>query len=219
MEHIDRPEPRAALSVLPDRREPLEARLRQAEAFLRGALEKLGAAGDYAGNDAADAGSVLDPSSDVLVAEWCDEASGCDGPPPADGAPSILIVDLHEASRAALGELFRASGYPVLEAGSSRDLPPDDATPPLLIVFDPGPHLEAGLRTVARMRIEDTSPVPVVLLSATFTPEQRDRALAIGCSELLEKPCMPAELLAVVAGLVGPPRVQPETPSAVARAW
>ena len=205
MEQIEQIQPRATPSMIPGRRERLEARLRQAEVFLRDSLQKLGSPEGCGGEDTANGVGVLDPSANALAASP-ERATGWDARAPVSGLPSILIVDLYEASRVALGALLRTSGYPVVEAGSSRDLPSSGEFAPLLIVFDPGPHLDAALRTVARMRIEQTAPpVPVVLLSAAMTAEQRDRALAIGCSEVLPKPCVEAELLAAVGRLVGPP--------------
>jgi CheY-like chemotaxis protein len=219
VEHRERPDLPALLSALLDQHERVAAHLRRVEALLCNALEKLDSSGINAGDDAASDGSERNPSPEAPVV-----VSGS-GPPAwdvsrrADGAPSILVVDLYESSRVALGELIRSSGYPVLEARSSFDLPTDGTSAPLLIVFDPGPHLDAGLRTIARMRIQEEAPVPVVLLTATPTPEQRDRALAIGCSEVLGKPCVPAELLSVVRRLVGPPpsRIRPEIPSLAAQ--
>lgn len=209
MEHTESRNQQATISGLPGRRERLAAQIRRAEAFLRDALETLDAPGDHAAGDASAPG--------VTIAGSCDRARAT--LPPADDASPILVVDLHKPSRTALGELLRASGYTVLEAGSSRDLPPEGAVAPALVVFDPGPHLEAGIRTIAMMRIEETAPVPVVLLTPSFTPELRDRAIAIGCTEVLGKPCVPAELLAVVARLAGMPPFSalPEIPRLVAR--
>lgn len=209
MEQIEQIQQRTAPSMIPGRREQLEARLRQSEVFLRDSLQKLGSLEDHAGEDTASGGGVLDPSTTALATSL------------EPAVPSILIVDLDEASRSALGKLLRTSGYPVVEAGSSRDLPSGGEFTPVLIVFDPGPHLDAALRTVARMRIEQTTPaVPVVLLSAAMTAEQRDRALAIGCSEVLLKPCVAADLLAAVGRLVGPPprAARPESLSPLAHA-
>jgi CheY-like chemotaxis protein len=207
----------AAFSRLRGRREQLEAQLRRAEAFLHAAAEKLGPLEGPAGRDGAGDDGVLDASPNVRGAAWRDPGPRQDARGRMGWVPSVVVVDLDPASRVALGEILRASGYPVVEAGSSSDLPPDGACEPLLIVFDPGPHLDAGLRTVARMRIEHASAVPVVLLSATITPDQRGHALSIGCSEVLVTPCVPAELLAVVGRLAGPaPLRAVEAPPAVA---
>ncbi len=178
--------PDAALRLARDRRERFNVQLRRSEDFLRASLREL---------DSLESGEGVT----ALVATY--ERSSA---PQAAGASPILVIDLQESSRAALGELLRASGYPVLEAGSSSDFPADVEITPRLIVFDPGPYLDAALRTVARMRIQQTTPVPVVLISAEISPELRSRALAIGCAEVLPRPCPPAQLLTAIAQLVGP---------------
>ena len=182
------------LPLTRDRRERFDVQLRRAEDFLRASLRELDSLESGEGGVA-----VLDLPPETWVATY-ERSSGREEPARA-GAP-ILVVDLQESSRVALGSLLRSSGYPVLEAGSSSDFPAGAEVTPRLIVFDPGPHLDAALRTVARMRIQQAAPVPVVLISDEISPEMRSRALAIGCAEVLPKPCPPAQLLAAIEGLV-----------------
>jgi CheY-like chemotaxis protein len=192
--------PEAVLPLTHERRERFELRLRKAEDFLRQSLQELDSqeAGD--GEDGRARAAVADLPADSWVASY--ERSG-DRENPSAG-PLVLVVDLDDGSRSALCELLRTSGYPVLGAGSSADFPAGVEITPRLIVFDPGPYLDAAFRTVARMRIQQAAPVPVVLLSASVTAETREQALAIGCSEALPKPCSPAELLSVVGRLLEP---------------
>jgi CheY-like chemotaxis protein len=197
MEDVSRDiRPEVTVPLSRDRRERFDVQLRRAEDFLRSSLRELDSS--EAGEDGV---AVLGPAADGWIATY-ERASARASR--ADGVPPILVVDLQESSRAALGSLLRTSGYPVLEAGSSSDFPADAEVTPRLIVFDPGPHLDAALRTVARMRIQQATPVPVVLISAEISPELRSRALAIGCAEVLPGPCPPARLLTVIAQLVGP---------------
>ena len=191
--------PEAALPLSGDRRERFDVQVRRAEDFLHRALRELEA--EALGGAAGVA--VLDVPRDHWVATY-ERAPGREAQAPAGGPSPILVVDLQESSRAALGSLLRKSGYPVLEAGSSSDFPADTEITPRLIVFDPGPHLDAALRTVARMRIQQAAPVPVVLISAALTPGMRSRALAIGCAEALPKPCPPVQLLGAIGSLIGP---------------
>jgi CheY-like chemotaxis protein len=185
---------------LPERRERFELRLRKAEDFLRQSLQELDSEEAGGGEDGKAIAAVVDLPADTWVASY-ERLEEREGP---SAGPLILVVDLDDGSRSALCELLRTSGYPVLGAGSSADFPVDVEITPQLIVFDPGPHLDAALRTVARMRIQQATPVPVVLLSASVTAETREQALAIGCSEALPKPCSPAELLSVVGRLLEP---------------
>jgi len=48
----------------------------------------------------------------------------------------------------------------------------------------------------------DTLHIPVILLSGTFEPLDRDRALAVGCSEILTKPFEARKLIDTVDRLV-----------------
>ncbi len=187
--------PDVTLPLSRDRRARFDVQLRRAEEFLRLSLRELDSL--ESGGGAA----VLDLPADGWIAT-CQRSSGRAAA--ADGVPPILVVDLQESSRVALGNLLRMSGYPVLEVGSSSDFPADAEITPQLIVFDPGPHLDAALRTVARMRIQQVTPVPVVLISEAISPEMRSRALAIGCAEVLPKPCPPVQLLTAIEGLLRP---------------
>ncbi|HEX8212341.1 MAG TPA: response regulator [Longimicrobium sp.] len=197
-----------ALPLSHDRRERFDLRLQQAEDFLRQSLQELDSLEAGAGEGGTARAVVVDLPTDTWVATF--ERSSEREERAAAGVSPILVVDLQERSRAALGELLRTSGYPVLEAGSSSDFPADAELTPRLIVFDPGPYMDAALRTVARMRIQQAEPVPVVLLTAAVTPETRSQALAIGCAEVLPKPCAPAELLSVIGRLLGPAPVHAE---------
>lgn len=59
----------------------------------------------------------------------------------------------------------------------------------------------------------DTLHLPVILLTGTFEPFDRDRALAAGCSEIITKPFEARKLVDAVERLVSPPAVEatPET--------
>jgi CheY-like chemotaxis protein len=192
-----------ALPLSNERRARFDLRLQRAEDFLRRSLHELDSREARADGGGTARAAVLGVQPDTWVAT-CERSPEREGPAAAGGVSPILVVDLQESSRAALGELLRTSGYPVLEAGSSSDFPAGVEIAPRLIVFDPGPYLDAALRTVARMQIQQAVPVPVVLLSAIITQQVRSRALAIGCAEVLPKACAPAELLSVIGRLVGP---------------
>jgi len=205
MANVEHPNPPAAPSLIPDRRERLATQLRRAEAFLHRELQRLDGLEGRGGETPRDGSGVPNTTAHIHAGAHV-ELPACDAPRVGGGVPSILIVDLYDTSRAALGELIRTCGYAVLEAGCSGDLSSAGEITPLLIVFDPGPHLDAAIRTVARIQIERTAPpVPIILLSATITSDQRERALAIGISHVLMKPCPPAELISGIVALVGPP--------------
>ncbi|HEX8671294.1 MAG TPA: hypothetical protein VF710_05370 [Longimicrobium sp.] len=195
--------PEAVLPLPHERRARFELRLREAEDFLRQSLQELDSQDAGGGEDGKARAAVLDLPADTWVAS-CERLREPEGTWAAGMESPILVVDLDDGSRSALCELLRTSGYPVLGAGSSADFPVGVEITPRLIVFDPGPYLDAAFRTVARMRIQQAAPVPVVLLSASVTAETRVQALAIGCSEALPKPCSPAELLSVVGRLLEP---------------
>jgi two-component system KDP operon response regulator KdpE len=109
--------------------------------------------------------------------------------------PRILLVDDEAAIQRALGPLLRARGYDVDIAGTggeALDLLANRA--PALVVLDLGlPDLEG---TEVCRRIRNTSPVPIIVLSARESETDKVHALDLGADDYVTKPFGPEELLA-----------------------
>ncbi len=121
------------------------------------------------------------------------------------GPRRVLLVEDHEPIREAYSLLLEDSGFSVSAAGRGDDaLRLAAAHPPRLILLDLGLPDMAGLDLVRALRAAPgTAGVPVVALTGRALDEDRDAALAAGCTAYLVKPVETRVLLRTVADLVG----------------
>jgi two-component system KDP operon response regulator KdpE len=107
----------------------------------------------------------------------------------------ILLVDDEVSIQRALAPLLRSRGYDVDLAGSGAEALKIAAThPPDLIVLDLGlPDLEG---TEVCRRVRESSPVPIIILSARGQEADKVAALDLGADDYVTKPFGPEELLA-----------------------
>jgi two-component system KDP operon response regulator KdpE len=109
--------------------------------------------------------------------------------------PRILLVDDEVSIQRAVGPLLRSRGYAVEIASTGaqaleqfRDRPAD------LVVLDLGlPDVEG---TEVCRRIRNTSAVPIIVLSARGSEDDKVNALDMGADDYVTKPFGPEELLA-----------------------
>ena len=117
----------------------------------------------------------------------------------------ILLVEDEEALRMTLGDRLRSEGYTV-DYAVDGDEGFDKATrlPFDLIILDVViPHID-GLELLGRLRKEGSA-VPVLILSAKDSLQDRVRGLNCGADDYLVKPFGFAELLARVRALLRRP--------------
>jgi two-component system KDP operon response regulator KdpE len=107
----------------------------------------------------------------------------------------ILLVDDEVSIQRAVAPLLRSRGYEVEVAGTGADaLKIVSARPPDLVVLDLGlPDLEG---TEVCRRIREGSAVPIIVLSARGTENDKVSVLDIGADDYITKPFGPEELLA-----------------------
>jgi CheY-like chemotaxis protein len=130
-------------------------------------------------------------------------------------SPRVLLVDDGIDEREMYAEWFRRHGYCTLQAGNAADgyrlaseMSPDVVITDVRLVGG-----SDGLDLTRRLKeSSDTAALPVVVLSASAFPQDRDAARSAGCDLFLAKPCLPDELaravsavLPTVAGLAGSP--------------
>jgi CheY-like chemotaxis protein len=122
----------------------------------------------------------------------------------------ILVVDDEADARTLARRVLEERGAQVItvcsaaEAMASVD---DNSGLPSIIVSDIGMPEQDGYDLIKQMRAlpGDAGRVPAVALTALARAEDRKRALSAGYQKHVSKPVDPAELIAVIASLVGRP--------------
>jgi CheY-like chemotaxis protein len=130
-------------------------------------------------------------------------ASNPETPPYGRAArPVILLVEDHEDSRQMYAEFLSAS-FDVLSTGDgTAALEMMRSTRPDLIITDLSLPGIDGFELVARVRKDPMlAAIPIVCLSGYGGHAHEQRARAVGCNRVLQKPCMPDELAGIAAEL------------------
>jgi CheY-like chemotaxis protein len=117
---------------------------------------------------------------------------------------TILLCDDDEGLRELMRVTLQPSGYQFVEAvdgeGALRELASSVPDLVLLDVMLPG---YSGIEVLEAMRTDETlRDIPVIVVSAWQTPEDREAALAAGADAFLPKPFEPDELTASVEQLL-----------------
>lgn len=124
------------------------------------------------------------------------------------GSGLVLVVDDDVMALELAIEVLGSAGYPVSgvrSVGEAVDVV--RRSRPDLIVLDLNLDDEDGLEVVRRLH-EDPAlrAVPVVVWSASTSPEDVDRARAAGCDAFFVKPLSPGRFLDGIGAYVRPPR-------------
>jgi two-component system response regulator PrrA len=128
-------------------------------------------------------------------------------------SPDVLVVDDDEDIRVSLDRGLRLSGFDVRTAADGESaLLAVDARVPDCIVLDVGLPGRDGVAVVEALRRDDVT-VPVLMLSARTSVEDRVTGLAAGADDYLVKPFALAELVARLRALLR--RVPTTGPSAL----
>jgi signal transduction histidine kinase len=113
---------------------------------------------------------------------------------------TLLVVDDVHANRALLRDLLGALDFRIVEAdsGAAALRQARFALPDLVLMDMVMPDMD-GIETLRRLRAEpDTARTPVLIVSASSTPEEGRRALDAGANAFLSKPVDEQELLAEI---------------------
>lgn len=112
----------------------------------------------------------------------------------------VLVVDDDPAILALVAEYLAARGHQVLRAtngAKAREVldraRESGAAAVELVVSDLQMPVLDGLALLAHVR-SSANPIPVILVSGSWTPAQRDRARELGAARLLAKPVDLAQL-------------------------
>ncbi len=110
---------------------------------------------------------------------------------------TILVVDDVATNRALLRDLLGALDFRMLEADSGADgLQQAQSGAPDLVLLDMVMPDMDGIETTRRLRADArTSAMPVLMISASSTPEEEARSRQVGANGFLSKPVDELELL------------------------
>ena len=111
----------------------------------------------------------------------------------------VLLVEDHADTRQMYAE-FLGIEFEVLTAANGEEaLVTMRAKAPDLIVTDLSLPGMDGFELIARVRSDASlQSIPIICLSGYGGHEHEQRARAAGCDRILQKPCMPDELAAIV---------------------
>jgi two-component system OmpR family response regulator len=114
---------------------------------------------------------------------------------------TILLVEDDEQIAQAIVFRLRAEGYRPLHALTTKQANEIIAsTPPALIILDIGLPEQDGFAWLSR-RPASSQTIPVIILTARGTTEDKVRGLMLGADDYLTKPFAFAELLARIAAV------------------
>jgi len=123
--------------------------------------------------------------------------------------PRIVVVEDEPAIRRGVSDALRASGYPVTEAGDGeRGLEESLRAGVDLVLLDLLLPRRDGLAVLAEIR-KSRPTLPVIILTARGTEEDRVRGLKMGADDYVVKPFSARELLARVEAVLRRTTVKP----------
>ncbi|MBV7536769.1 response regulator [Duganella sp. sic0402] len=110
---------------------------------------------------------------------------------------TILVVDDVATNRALLRDLLGSLGFRTLEAeNGSAGLQQAQAVQPDMVLLDMVMPGMDGIETTRRLRADQrTADTPVLMISASSTPEEEERSLEVGANAFLSKPVNEHDLL------------------------
>ena len=120
------------------------------------------------------------------------------GSPPS--APLVLVIDDAEDNREVYVQFFEFQGWRTATASDGEDgLEKASALAPSVIVLDLSLPVMDGWEVARRLKKNGkTRTIPVIALTGHALDDSRRKAMAAGVDEYLTKPCLPADLAAVI---------------------
>jgi CheY-like chemotaxis protein len=123
---------------------------------------------------------------------------------------TILVVEDNEASRDALARRLQRRGYDVVVAVDGQQaVSVAQSTQPDLILMDLGLPIIDGWEATRRLKADaSTQQIPIIVLSAHATTNDRDLALAAGGDDFDTKPVRFQPLIEKIESLLARPALQ-----------
>lgn len=126
--------------------------------------------------------------------------------------PLVLVVDDYEDAREMCCEVLEFRGYATASARDGIEaLEKARALKPALILMDLSIPGIDGWEATRRLKSDSsTREIPVVALTGHALNGHEERARSAGCDRFLTKPCLPDDLVAALAEVLG---AQSKSPS------
>lgn len=115
-----------------------------------------------------------------------------------------MVVDDYDDNRSLYASTIAEAGYPVAEATNGQEaLDKIAAEQPAVVVMDLSMPVLDGWETIHRIKGDPrTADIIVIALTANSTSLGLRRATSAGAQSVLMKPCLPHDLLGVIAALI-----------------
>ena len=119
--------------------------------------------------------------------------------------PVILVVEDNERNRKLVRTILEFRGYEVVECDDGApSLALAKAHRPALVLMDIQLPTMNGIEALARLRADpETRAIPVVAVTASVTPSERDRVASSGFNGYISKPIDVGSFGAMVDKLLG----------------
>jgi CheY-like chemotaxis protein len=117
---------------------------------------------------------------------------------------TVLIADDLKFFLEVEKSFLQRGGFEVLTADTGQkavDLA-REKQPHLILIDLEMPKMDGAAACAAMRREPVLAQTPIIIMSATGTPENRERCLKAGCTEFVAKPQKPEELLGIVARIL-----------------
>ena len=117
----------------------------------------------------------------------------------------VLIADDEHNIRHILDFSLHAEGFDVISVHNGEDaVSMAQSENPDLIILDVMMPGQGGLETCKKLKEDDrTAGIPVILLTAKASREDRETGLACGANDYITKPFSPQKVIEVVQGILG----------------
>lgn len=119
--------------------------------------------------------------------------------------PVILVVEDNERNRKLVRTILEFRGYEVVECEDGEpSLELARAHRPVLVLMDIQLPKMNGIEALARLRADpETSAIPVLAVTASVTPGERERVMSAGFGGYIAKPIDVASFGAMVDKMLG----------------
>ncbi|MFW6172134.1 MAG: response regulator [Elusimicrobiota bacterium] len=115
----------------------------------------------------------------------------------------ILIIEDNEFNREIAETTLKKQGYDVITAVDGKEGLEKISQKPDLILLDLSLPKVSGWEIVKKVREdEEIRTVPILALTAHAMVGDREKAMRMGCSAYLSKPCLPSELVKEVESIL-----------------